>query len=143
MGERLLRSWRTARRKSWHPTAKRLARLRAVYWTLGRGHETEICSRCGGPVGVVFSAPEPLWLAHCHTKQPPHGVLCIKCLTDLARADGVYLYWSCAASEFPECAGHPCAHQEAMITIARQRDEIWADLLKARQADPAVDSTHG
>jgi hypothetical protein len=115
------------RRKRWHPDVRKLAQLRALYWVVIRRHPTEICGRCGGPVGMVFHVPDALWVAHCGTRQPPHGVLCMRCFDTLAERHGVGLYWSCADGVWVECAGNPCAHEEAMMEIARQRDELWRD----------------
>lgn len=121
---------RSFRRKGWHPRVRRLARVRSLYWTLVRGHETEICGRCGGPVRLVFHAPDALWLRYCGTNQPPHGVLCPACFCGLVVDDGGRTpFWSCTEGEFPQCDGSPCAHEEAMVEIGDQRTRLWNALL--------------
>jgi hypothetical protein len=123
--------------KGWHPEKRRLAHLRAFYWTVFRLHETELCCRCGGPVSVVFHVPDDLWMQHCGFPHAPHGVLCVRCITKLAKANGVSLFWSCGAGVFPSCSGNPCAHEESMMEVARQRDELWRD---GCDSHPVVDA---
>jgi hypothetical protein len=92
--------------KHWHPKHKRLARLRALYWTLIRLHETEICALCGGPVHIVFHVPDSIWEAvtgyggRRDTEAAP-GVLCPPCVTDLARDAGLFLHWTCDTEDWP------------------------------------------
>jgi hypothetical protein len=92
------------RDKYFHPRRKRLAKLRALYWTLIRRYETELCQLCGGPVRLCFHVPDAIWEAHAGfriTKRRPGGeaapgVLCPVCFTDLAADDGAHcLWWTC------------------------------------------------
>lgn len=90
-------------RSGWHPDALRLARARALYWTLVRGHDSEICLRCGAPVRVVYWAPDELWercsgfeYAARNGSEAGSGVLCPYCLDALA---GWPLYWTCSRDE--------------------------------------------
>lgn len=122
---RLQRVRWTIRRKGWHPNRRKLARLRATYWVLIRNYETEICARCGGPVRLVYHVPDELWMRYCGFPNPPWGVLCPGCFADLAEESGTWMAWECAEGNYPSCAGSPCAHQEAMLVIAGQRDDIW------------------
>lgn len=93
-------SWWAARRKNWHPHRRRLARLRALYWFLIRGHETEICCRHGGPVSVVFHVPDELWIRHSGFPNAPSGVLCVPCFDDLHSESGTgYLEWTCEVAD--------------------------------------------
>lgn len=94
--------------KKWREDRKRLARLRALYWILVRNYETELCERCGRPVGIVYHAPDGLWeLATGHARFPDGqsalGVLCPKCLDDLVdqQIDG-YLTWTCEIANTSE-----------------------------------------
>ena len=92
-------------RKGWHRRSRRLARLRALYWVLVRGHDSEICARCGGPVRVVFHVPDAIWEAasgFLNAARSPGGesgagVLCIPCVDDLAHEAGLMvLIWTCS-----------------------------------------------
>jgi hypothetical protein len=84
---------------------RRLARLRALYWVLVRGHDTEICARHGGPVSLVFHVPDLLWDTYSgfpNAERSPGGeagagVLCVQCFTDLYKEAGgpTYLRWAC------------------------------------------------
>lgn len=98
------------RRKNWHPQAKRLARLRSLYWVLVRGHYCEICGVCGGPVRLVFHVPDALWERFCGftgSRRSPggeaaYGVLCPACFDDLHKASsgrGEYLRWTCSSDD--------------------------------------------
>lgn len=80
------------------------AKARIVYWILIRRYETELCQRCGNPVGVVFHAPDDLWeLATGWPRFPDGesapGVLCPPCVDALVepQIDG-YLTWTCAVT---------------------------------------------
>lgn len=102
----VLSRWTFMGGKHWHPSHKRLARLRALYWTLIRRHETEICARCGSPVRVVFHVPDAIWAAatgYGHRfpdGQAAPGVLCIPCVSDLAKEAGIpFLRWTCATDD--------------------------------------------
>jgi hypothetical protein len=93
-------------KKGWHPKAKRLARLRCLYWTLIRLHNTEICACCGGPVGLVYHAPDAIWEAatgyggRSPGGESAHGVLCPQCLSQLAKEAGLpFLRWTCAIDD--------------------------------------------
>jgi hypothetical protein len=54
--------------------------LRRFWWRHVRGYACELCQDCGGPVGVVWTAPDDLWLAEVGL--PPWGVLCVHCFDD-------------------------------------------------------------
>lgn len=94
-------------RKPWHPGCRRLARLRALYWVLLRGHDTEICHYCGGPVRVVFHVPDAIWGAVTGKARTPGGeaalgILCVPCVDDLALNAGLpFLRWTCATDDTP------------------------------------------
>jgi hypothetical protein len=103
----VLSRW-TFMRKHWHPGARRLARWRSLYWTLLRRWDSEICARCGSPVRVVFHVPDAIWecaAGFAVTKRDPGGeaapgVLCVSCVTDLAREAGLpYLRWTCSTDD--------------------------------------------
>lgn len=90
--------------KRWAMPHKRLARLRALYWTVVRDYEAELCERCGGPVAVVFHAPDDIWeLATGYPRFPDGeaapGVLCPACVDVLVtpKIDG-YLTWTCVVT---------------------------------------------
>jgi hypothetical protein len=83
---------------------RRLAWLRSLYWWLIRNYESEICDRCGGPVEVVFHAPDAIWeLATGYPRFPDGeaapGCLCVACVDELVepKIDG-YLTWTCAVT---------------------------------------------
>lgn len=96
-------------RKAWMPGHRRLARLRALYWVLLRGHDTEICNYCGGPVGLVFHAPDAIWetvtgYARHPSGEAAPGVLCIPCVDFLyaraaPRGEAGYLRWTCVTDD--------------------------------------------
>jgi hypothetical protein len=97
---------RFVRRKHWHPTALRLARLRWLYWVLIRGWDSEICGRCGGPVKVVFHVPDAIWEAvtgyggRSPGGESAPGILCVPCVDDLAEEAGLpFLRWTCATDD--------------------------------------------
>ena len=85
--------------------AKKLRRLRALYWWLIRNYETEICDRCGGRVGVVFHVPDAVWeavtgLARFADGQAAGGCLCPECVDDLWNASPrTYLRWTCSTTD--------------------------------------------
>lgn len=84
-------------RRGWHPRAKRLARVRALYWTLLRWYEREICNKCGAPVGLAWHAPDDLWMRHTGLLLPPHGQLCPRCFSAEVRVcTGKGLFWTCS-----------------------------------------------
>jgi hypothetical protein len=98
---------RTALRgRDWPPYRLRLARLRCLYWT-ARGHETEICGRCGGRVRLVFHVPDAIWTAVTgYTRaldgEAAPGVLCPACVTELydRSPDRIsFLRWTCATDD--------------------------------------------
>jgi hypothetical protein len=88
---------------------KRMAPLRALYWTLIRFYDTEICQHCGGPVGVVFHVPDELWEFVTGNARHPDGhaapgVLCPYCFDELfeakaPRGERGYLRWTCATED--------------------------------------------
>ncbi|MET0601373.1 MAG: hypothetical protein ABW167_05230 [Baekduia sp.] len=67
-----------------------LAQARAVYWTLIRRWETEICQRCGrrvGPhTGSWWHAAEELWKK---VMVEDHHVVCPPCFSTAAREHGI------------------------------------------------------
>jgi len=113
-------------RRHWHPKRRRFAHLRALWWIIVRRHETEICGLCGGPVGLVWHAPDALWWERSGFPTDA-GVLCIRCFDEQAGG----LWWECADGVSPSCAGSPCPHQESMMIIAKQRDAYWEQLQQA------------
>lgn len=96
-------------RKAWHTPHRRLARLRALYWVLIRGWDSEICGCCGGPVKVVFHTPDWIWetvtgYARYLDGEAAPGCLCVPCVSDLysaavPRGDAGYLRWTCTADD--------------------------------------------
>lgn len=96
-------------RKAWRQDARRLARVRALYWVLIRGWDSEICARCGGPVRVVFHAPDWIWevvtgFARYPSGEAAPGCLCVPCVDDLydaavPRGNHGFLRWTCAADD--------------------------------------------
>jgi hypothetical protein len=50
--------------------------LRRWWWQRVRGYGCEICVDCGGPVGLVWTAPDHLWRA---LGLPDWMVLCVHC----------------------------------------------------------------
>jgi len=92
-------------KSAWHQDATVLARLRYLYWTLIRFHDSEVCCLCGRPVQVVFHVPIPLW-DKCSGFRPGGGVLCIGCFDRLA---GWPLYWTCSRDEAVMEAGRRIA----------------------------------
>lgn len=84
--------------KSWHPSAKWTARVRALLLVL-RGHETEICCYCGGKVGVVWWCQDSdLWSRL--TGWEDGGISCVDCFDSLAQKAGLLLQW--AATVHPQ-----------------------------------------
>jgi hypothetical protein len=83
----------------------RAAMLRALYWMLVRRYETELCQHCGRPVRLVYHAPDAIWEAVTGRARHPDGeaapgVLCPRCLDDLATAKGLpFLRWTCATDD--------------------------------------------
>lgn len=81
------------------------ARTRALYWLLLRRYETELCQHCGRPVRLVYHAPDWLWEAVTGNGRYPDGesapgILCPRCLGDLAEAKGLpFLRWTCATHD--------------------------------------------
>ncbi len=128
----LLSRW-SFKRKGWHPRAKKLARLRALYWTLIRGHYSEICNRCGHPVGVGWrTATDQLWLDGCGLANPPHGQLCPECFSDSAHEAGLRpISWECASPGWPSCGVHPCVHEATERIMYEHREELWLALIDA------------
>lgn len=97
-------------KKGWHPQHKRLARLRCLYWTVIRYHETEICAICGGPVRLVFHVPDEIWAkvtgygARHPSGEAAPGILCPPCVDDLyekatPRGAAGFLRWTCATDD--------------------------------------------
>lgn len=99
-----LASWALRHKTRLHPT-RRLARARHLYWVLVRGWDSEICGRCGGPVRVVFHAPDAIWetvtgLARSPGGEAAGGILCVPCVDDLyGTSAGGFLRWTCAADD--------------------------------------------
>lgn len=90
--------------KSWHPEATLAAKLRGVYWMIGRGHDSELCARCGRPVRLVFHCPDHLWetcagfsfsTARSPGGEAGGGCLCPHCVDDLVtRHEGNFPRWT-------------------------------------------------
>lgn len=73
--------------------SSRWARLRGVLLILS-GHETEICSECGGAVGVVWWCDEqPLW-EKVTGEMDGGGTWCPRCFHCAAKRQGEYLRWA-------------------------------------------------
>ena len=83
----------------------RFARLRLIWWYIVRRYESELCQRCGRPVGLVFHAPDAIWERITGEARSPGGeagggVLCPYCVDDLATAKGLpFLRWTCATDD--------------------------------------------
>jgi hypothetical protein len=92
------RVWFYLTRKNWHSQRRRLAFIRSLYWVVIRGYETEICSRHGGPVGLVYHVPDALWAQHAGF-HGPGGLLCPQCFSDLYGSQGGFLRWTCATDD--------------------------------------------
>lgn len=62
-------------------------------------------ARCGRPVRLVYHAPDWIWEAVTGRARHPSGeaapgILCPRCLDDLADAKGLpFLRWTCATSD--------------------------------------------
>lgn len=112
--------------KHWHPKVRWYARVRAATLILC-GHETEICGLCGGKVGLVWHAPDELWLSLSGFPGDA-GVLCLPCFDRQAEAKGISLCWESAAGVWPSCAGNPCPHEESMMIARTQREQLWESL---------------
>lgn len=110
-------------RKSWREDRRWYARLRALYLIVVKRHETEICCRCGGPVGSVFHLPDPLWW---RINGQDDGVLCIGCVESIARDQEIYLCWEATEDEWPSCSGSPCPHEETMLIQRAELDRLDA-----------------
>ena len=135
-----LRRLRWIIEKGYHPNANLLSRFRVLLCVL-RGHETEICGRCGRGVDLVWSVPDELWLAHNGTGRDD-GVLCASCFDTLANRNGVLLLWEARAGVWPTCSGDPCPEMEVMVRQSEWLDEQYAELLALRKrlADERVAS---
>jgi hypothetical protein len=85
----------------------RTASVRALYWMLIRRYETELCQHCGRPVAIVYHAPDAIWeTVTGHARHPSGeaapGILCPRCLSTLAKANGLpFLRWTCATTDWP------------------------------------------
>lgn len=66
------------------------ARARAFWHHVVRGYRYEICRECGRPVGLVWLAPNDLWLAVFGTEA---GIRCIPCFNAELESRGVYVSW--------------------------------------------------
>jgi hypothetical protein len=88
-----------------------------------RGHETEICYRCGRGVDVVWHAPDELFW---RVNGSDVGCLCVGCFDLMAEQQGLVLFWEVAAGEWPTCAGVPCPHEETMLIQRAQIERLTA-----------------
>lgn len=83
----------------------RMAMLRTLYWWIIRRYETELCQHCGRPVRLVYHAPDAIWEAVTGRARHPDGhaapgILCPRCLSDLAKKRGLpFLRWTCATDD--------------------------------------------
>lgn len=81
------------------------ARIRAAYWYIVRRYDSEVCQRCGRPVGVVFHVPDAVWeVVTGHARFPDGeaapGILCIRCVNELyAERAHDFLRWTCATDD--------------------------------------------
>jgi hypothetical protein len=89
--------------KSWHPEVTFAAKARALYWSLVRGYDTEICARCGRPVRLVFHCPDVLWemcagFAFSTARSPGGeaggGCLCPHCVDELVSREHSFPRWT-------------------------------------------------
>lgn len=51
----------------------KMATLRTLYWWIIRRYETELCQHCGGPVRIVYHAPDEIWEAVTGNVRYPDG----------------------------------------------------------------------
>lgn len=121
--------------RRWHPDATLWSRLRAA-WLIVRGWETEICLRCGGKVGMVWHAPDPLWVELAGWGSGG-GVLCLRCFDALAGPR--HLYWVCEEGRWPTCEDE-CPHVAPMMIQGEAAGEYWnALLLSAGSREAALE----
>jgi hypothetical protein len=89
--------------KSWHPESTLAAKLRCIYWSVGRGYDTEVCARCGRPVRLVFHCPDWLWetcagfdfsTARSPDGEAGGGCLCPRCVDELVTRAYTFPRWT-------------------------------------------------
>jgi hypothetical protein len=66
------------------------AQIRAFWHHVVRGYRYEICGECGRPVGLVWFAPDDLWLEVSGSEA---GISCIPCFDAKLESRGVYVSW--------------------------------------------------
>lgn len=75
-------------------------RLRALYWHIVRGWESEVCQQCGRPVRVVWWCHDDrLWeLVTGHIKpsgkEAAAGIWCPSCFDEAARDRAGWVEWA-------------------------------------------------
>jgi hypothetical protein len=74
-----------------HYTGGPLSRLRGGWYYLARGYRYEICEECGRPVGLVWVAPDDLWL---EVAEADTGIRCIPCFDAELERRGIFASWS-------------------------------------------------
>lgn len=81
--------------KTWRAT------IHGMYWWIIRRYKAELCQDCGGPVRIVYHAPDDLWetatgLARRPDGESAPGILCPSCFADRvsAKVRG-YVSWTC------------------------------------------------
>jgi len=60
----------------------------------------ELCRFCDKRYLTVWRAPDYLWEKMTGIKNGS-GLMCPKCFDELARKEGIELYWECREDEFP------------------------------------------
>lgn len=77
------------------PFHSRRALLRALWHAVVRGHDGEICRRCGRPVAVVWLTTDQRWEEITgRQSQAEGGLRCVNCFDVEARERGVLLRWT-------------------------------------------------
>lgn len=93
-----------------------IAKLRYWYWRHLRRYESEICQRCGRPVGQVWHARDDIW--ECVVGSHG-GILCIPCFDKLVMQEyaGRFLYWTAGFEPEPF---YTSAQLQVMADAARR-----------------------
>lgn len=78
-----------------------MAAMRALYWYVIRNYETEVCTECGRPVGVVWWCHDDfLWEKVTGNTKPTgsresaSGTLCISCFDVAAKRVCPWIEWA-------------------------------------------------
>lgn len=78
--------------KRFHPEARWYARLVAL-WFAVTGYETELCSFCGGKVGMVWWCDDQDLWESITGYENGGGISCVQCFDDRAERGRIYLKW--------------------------------------------------